>query len=284
MKYLVIKAIIGFGDRMESLKMYIDYALKNDLIVHIDWKDSIWCHNNETFYKYFQLNDMKQVLTIDEIPKDLRIFPTFWQDKLDTILTEDIIKNNHKEIELNKLEGNYDYDILVVSSYGIRTIYYDYSFFYNRFKVIDSRITQEVLQRQTKYNLQDKWGIHLRGSDRAKTYDYKLKRFMELNIKLVHNGILGGQKCIAVSDDPDYIKLWKSRYPTFEILSSGTKSSKATHLLTKDELVETKDEMNINLLIDFFTLSSCKKVFSTNLDSRFALEAQRTKPFIKRIL
>ena len=107
---------------------------------------------------------------------------------------------------------------------------------------------------------------------------------MELNIKLVHNGILGGQKCIAVSDDPDYIKLWKSRYPTFESLSSGTKSSKATHLLTKDELNETKDEMNINLLIDFFTLSSCKKVFSTNLDSRFALEAQRTKPFIKRIL
>jgi hypothetical protein len=284
MKYLVIKAIIGFGDRMESLKMYIDYALKNNLIVHIDWRDSIWCHENETFYKYFQLTDLKQVLTIDEIPKDLRIFPTFWQDKLDTILTEDIIKNNHKEIELNKLEGNYDYDILVVSSYGIRTIYYDYSFFYNRFKVIDSRITQEVLQRQTKYNLQDMWGIHLRGSDRAKTYDYKLKRFMELNIKLVHNGILGGQKCIAVSDDPDYIKLWKSRYPTFEILSSGTKSSKATHLLTKDELVETKDEMNINLLIDFFTLCSCKKVFSTNLDSRFALEAQRTKPFIKRIL
>jgi hypothetical protein len=284
MKYLVVKAIIGFGDRMESLKMYIEYALKNNLIVHIDWKDSIWCHENETFYKYFQLTDLKQVLTIDEIPKDLRIFPTFWQDKLDTILTDSIIRTNFKEIELNKLEGNYDCDILVVSSYGIRTIYYDYSFFYNRFKVIDSRISQEVLQRQTTYNLQDKWGIHLRGSDRAKSYNYKLKRFMELNIKLVHNGMLNGQKCIAVSDDPDYIKLWKSRYPNFEILSSGTKSSKATHLLTKDELVETKDEMNINLLIDFFTLSSCKKVFSTNLDSRFALEAQRTKPHINKIL
>ena len=99
MKYLVVKAVIGFGDRLESLKMYIDYALKNDLIVHIDWRDSIWCHNNETFYKYFQLTDLKQVFSIDEIPTDLRIFPTFWKDKLDTILTEDIIKNNHKEIE-----------------------------------------------------------------------------------------------------------------------------------------------------------------------------------------
>jgi hypothetical protein len=284
MKYLVVKAVIGFGDRLESLKMYIDYALKNDLIIHIDWRDSIWSHNNETFYKYFQLNDVKQVLSIDEIPKDLKIFPNFWKDNLDTILTEDMINKNYKEIELNRLEDKYDCDILVVTSYGYRHLYNDASFFYNRFKVIDSRISPEVLQRQSKYNLQDKWGIHLRGSDRAKSYDFKLRRFMELNIKLVHRGILGGQKCIAVSDDPDYIKLWKSRYPNFEILSSGTKSSKATHLLTKDELVETKDEMNINLLIDFFTLASCKKVFSTNLDSRFALEAQRTKPYINRIL
>ena len=99
MKYLVVKAVIGFGDRLESLKMYIDYALKNDLIVHIDWRDSTWSHNNETFYKYFQLSDVKQVLSIDEIPKDLHIFPKFWQDNLDTILTEDIIKNNYKEIE-----------------------------------------------------------------------------------------------------------------------------------------------------------------------------------------
>ena len=87
MKYLVVKAVIGFGDRLESLKMYVEYALKNDLIVHIDWRDSIWSHNNETFYKYFQLNDLKQVLSIDEIPKDLRIFPNFWKDNLDTILT-----------------------------------------------------------------------------------------------------------------------------------------------------------------------------------------------------
>jgi hypothetical protein len=284
MKYLVVKAIVGFGDRIESLKMYIDYALKHNLIVHIDWKDSVWSHGNESFYKYFQLTDLKQVFSIGEIPTDVRVFPTFWQNNLHTNLTDNMIRNNYKELELNKLEGTYDCDVLVVTSYGIRTIYNDYSFFYNRFKVVDSRISQEVLQRQTTYNLQDKWGIHLRGSDRAKTYDYKLRRFMELNIKLVNNGILTGHKCIAVSDDPDYIRLWKSRYPNFEILSSGTKSSKASHLLTKDELKETKDEMNINLLIDFFTLASCKRVFSTNLDSRFALEAQRTKPFINRIL
>jgi hypothetical protein len=287
MKYLVIKAVIGFGDRLESLKMYIDYALKNDLIVHIDWRDSIWSHGEESFYKYFQLNDIKQIEDINEIPKDLKIFPGFWQDKLDTILTEDIIRNNFKEIELHKLDGKtFDCDVLVVTSYGIRTLYNDSSFFYNRLKIIDPRISEEVLRRQNTYNLSRKWGLHLRGTDRAKSFDYKVKRFLELNIKLVHNGFLNGKQCVIISDDKDYIKFAKERYKEFPVLSTNTINlgGKGTHALTKDTLEITKHEMNINLLIDFFTLASCEKVFSTILDSRFANESQRVRPFINRIL
>ena len=286
MKYLVVKAILGFGDRMECLKLYVDYALKNDLILHIDWTDSTWSHGKETFYKYFKFNDLKQIQYITEIPSNVKIFPTFWQDKLDTILTEDIIRNNVNEIELHKLEGNYDCDVLVVTSYGIRCLYADSSFFYNRFKIVDPRISEEVLRRQNAYDLSNKWGLHLRGTDRAKSYDYKVKRFLELNIKLVNNGILNGKKCIIVSDDEDYINMAKQRYPTFPILSTNTINlgKTGTHTLSKDSLGITKDEMNVNLLIDFFTLASCQKVFSTILDSRFANESTRAHQFIKRIL
>lgn len=286
MKYLVVKAVLGFGDRMECLKVYVDYALKNNLILHIDWRDSTWSHGEETFYKYFKFNDLKQIQDINEIPKDLKIFPTFWQDKLDTILTEDIIRNNHKEIELNKLEGKYECDILVVTSHGIRIFYEDSSFFYNRLKIIDPRISQEVLRRQKTFDLSNKWGLHLRGTDRAKSYDHKRKRFLELNIKLVNNGILNGKKCIIVSDDEDYINFAKQRYPTFPILSINTINlgKTGTHTLTKNSLEITKDEMNVNLLIDFFTLSSCQKVFSTILDSRFANESQRASSFVNKIL
>jgi hypothetical protein len=287
MKYLVIKAVIGFGDRMESLKMYIDYALKNDLIVHIDWRDSIWSHGEESFYKYFKLNDLKQIEDINEIPKDLKIFPTFWQDKLDTILTEDIIRNNLKDLELNKIDGKtFDCDVLVVTSYGYRSIYSDSSFFYNRFKIIDPRISQEVLIRQKIYNLSKKWALHLRGTDRAKSYDFKSKRMKELNIKLVHHGILNGKQCVIVSDDQDYINFAKQKYKDFPVLSVNTINlgKTGTHALTKDILEITKDQMNVNLLIDFFTLASCEKVFTTILDSRFATESQKAHHFINKIL
>jgi hypothetical protein len=287
MKYLVVKAIIGFGDRLESLKMYVDYALKNDLILHIDWRDSIWSHGEESFYKYFKLNDVKQIEDINQIPKDLKIFPVFWQDKLDTILTEDIIRNNFKEIELHKLDGKtFDCDILVVTSYGIRTLYNDSSFFYNRLKIIDPRISQEVLRRQKFYNLSKKWALHLRGTDRAKSFDFKVKRMQELNIKLVQHGILNGKQCVIVSDDQDYINFAKQRYKDFPVLSTNTVNlgRRGMHALTKDNLQISKDEMNVNLLIDFFTLSSCEKVFSTILDSRFANESQRLRLFINRIL
>lgn len=286
MKYLIVKAVIGFGDRMESLKMYINYALKNNLIIHIDWRDSVWSHGQESFYKYFKLNDIQQIENLEDIPKDLSIFPKFWQDKLDTILTEEIIRNNYKEIELHKLEGNYDCDILVVSSYGYRHFYNDSSFFYNRFKVIDPRISEEVLRRQKLYELSKKWGLHLRGTDRAKSYDFKLKRFQELNIKLVQNGILNGIKCIIVSDDEDYINMAKLRYSSFPILSNNIKNlgKTGTHALTKENIEISKDEMNKNLLIDFFTLASCQKVFSTSLDSRFANEAIRTHHYTNKIL
>lgn len=286
MKYLVIKAVIGFGDRLESLKMYIDYALKNDLIVHIDWRDYIWSHGEESFYKYFKFNDLKQIEDINEIPKDLKIFPEFWQDKLDTILTEDIVHKNIKDIELHKLEGNYICDVLVVVSHGYRKFYGDSSFFYNRLKIIEPRISEEVLRRQNTYNLSKKWALHLRGTDRAKSYDYKAKRMKELNIKLVHHGILNGKQCVIISDDQDYINFAKQKYKDFPVLSINTINSGriGTHALTKDILENTKNEMNINLLIDFFTLASCEKVFSTVLDSRFANESQRVRPFINRIL
>ncbi|MEI7674985.1 MAG: hypothetical protein WCI60_04585, partial [bacterium] len=45
--------------------------------------------------------------------KNNKMKSIIWKDKLDTNLTEDIIRNNYKEIELNKLEGNYDCDVLL---------------------------------------------------------------------------------------------------------------------------------------------------------------------------
>ena len=58
MKYLVVKGWVGFGDRLESLKMCVKYALDYNLQIHVDWSDSIWSHNGESFYSYFSLQNI----------------------------------------------------------------------------------------------------------------------------------------------------------------------------------------------------------------------------------
>ena len=42
--------------------------------------------------------------------------------------------------------------------------------------------------------------------------------------------------------------------------------------------------MNVDMLVDFFTLSSCDPIFTTCKDSRFAHEARRLHPFVNMIL
>jgi hypothetical protein len=105
-----------------------------------------------------------------------------------------------------------------------------------------------------------------------------------INIRMVHSGVLGGTQFIAVTDDADYAALWKGRFPHFPILSNLTDigGSEGTH--NKKNLSISKDEMNVELLIDFFTLASCASVISTSKDSRFAYESIILHPHIKRIL
>jgi hypothetical protein len=188
-----------------------------------------------------------------------------------------------KDIDVGRDITTCEEDILVISSFGFRWIYPDPSFFTDIFRVIDNRIIYEVKRRQTENILSEKWGIHLRGTDRTLKTD-KSKRVSELSVKLVHAGLLNGAKMIVVSDDTDYIEIWKNRFSNHStILSSPYGNSKDGTHLTKDIPI-SKDEMNVNLLIDFFTLASCSRIFSSCQDSRFANEAKRMQPFVKKVI
>jgi hypothetical protein len=74
MKYLIVKGWLGFGDRLESLKMAVRYALKYNLKIYVHWTDSMWCHENENFYTYFKLN-MPSLDSLDDIPEDATVYP-----------------------------------------------------------------------------------------------------------------------------------------------------------------------------------------------------------------
>jgi len=284
MKYLIVKGcIVGFGDRLQSLKMCVKYALKHKLSIYVDWTDPVWSHSGESFYTYFDLAMPK--FSIDDIPTDAVVFPEVWKDKLKVHPTTEMIKTN-PEITIGYIQDQiFPADVIVYTCSGLRLIYNDSKFFTDVFRVTDSRIVQKVKERQQQYQLSTKIGIHLRGSDRASKID-KSNRMAALNIRMVGMGVLNGTKFVAVSDDVDYVKIWKARYAEFPVLTVlGIQSGNVgTHNKSKDQLSVSKDLMNVDLLTDFFTLASCKGVVSTSKDSRFAQESQRLGKFIDKIL
>lgn len=280
MKYIIVKNILGFGDRLEGLKMCVLHAINHSVPLFVDWSDETWCHKDESFYKYFSLNI--PTFALEDLPDDTSVFPHSWAGKFKEPLTVEKI-NTMKDIDIGKNISACEEDILVMSTIGFRWIYPDPTFFTDIFRVVDTRIIDEVKRRQVENALSEKWGIHLRGTDRTLKTD-KSKRVSELSVKLVHAGLLNGEKMVVVSDDTDYTTIWKTRFSNNSVILSSPygNSKNGTHLTT--DIPISKDEMNVNSLIDFFTLASCSRIFSSCQDSRFANEAKRMQPFVNKVI
>jgi len=283
MKYLIVKGgVCGFGDRLQCLKMCVKYALKFNLQIYVDWEDPVWSHSGENFYTYFKLVNMSVLNSIDDIPKDASVYPSRWKGKLKEQYTNEM----RKESNMGYIEDQvFDADVIVYPSSGFRHIYNNSDFFTNVFRVIDPRIIRKVKERQQKYDLKNRIGIHLRGTDRATKID-KSQRMAGINIRMVSAGLLNGVKFIGVSDDPEFVSMWKGRYNECPILTElGSLGGKeGVHNKPKHKLSLAKDDLNVDMLVDFFTLASCKSIISTSTDSRFAQEARRLSKRLENIL
>lgn len=287
MKYLIVKAWLGFGDRLESLKMAVAYAQKFNLQIYVDWTDPIWSHSGETFYTYFNIVNMPTLKTIDDIPEDATVFPEYWKGKLKEPITEELLKKKiDYKLDLGMLTKEYPADVVVFSSIGTRILYEDSSFFANVFRVTDLRILNTIRDRLAKYSLKNTIGIHIRGTDRIRNQTRRELGIQHLAVRAMMNGGFSGKPMIAVSDDKDSFDIWKRFYPQCVLLSSASleqSSSKGNHNTKAEDLKVSKDEMNVEMLVDFFTLASCERVMTTYKDSRFAWEARRLHPFVSTI-
>lgn len=282
MKYLVVKAWLGFGDRLESLKMAVAFAIHYKLQIYVDWSDEMWSHENENFYTYFKLN-IPTLNSIDDIPEDVTVYPEYWKGKLKDKLTKELVDQS-KELNLNigVLNKDFGADVVVFSSIGYRTLYPDSKFFADVFRVIDPRILNKLRGR----DLRNTWGIHIRGTDRLRPHK-RILSVQSLVSLVVTHGALNGPKMIVVSDDKENADIWKRFFPQSVLvsdLSLQQNSLAGNHNLSKESLKVSKDEMNVDMLVDFFTLASCEPIFTTCKDSRFAHEARRLHPFVNTIL
>lgn len=287
MKYLVVKGWLGFGDRLESLKMAVEYAQIYKLKIYVDWSDEMWSHGTENFYTYFKLVNMDVLESLDDIPQDATVYPEYWKDHMKEALTPDVLTKQHElKLDLGFLDKQYDADVVVASSIGFRKLYSDNAFFANVFRVTDSRIIGKLRQRRARYPIEQSWGIHIRGTDRLRSHRRMLSIQSIITLITCHGG-MNGKKMTVVSDDKENSEIWKRYYPESFLaseLSIQQDSTAGNHNLSKDKLKFTKDEMNVDALTDFFTLALTEKIYTTCKDSRFTKEAQRLHPWIKLII
>jgi hypothetical protein len=286
MKYLVVKGWLGFGDRMESLQMAVKFALDHKLKIYVDWRDPLWTHGNEDFYTYFKLVNIPVLESLNDIPEDATYYPAFWKGKLDQQLSNEFFQANMKEdMHIGYLNKEYPTDV-IVSTLNARIIYNDLSFFANVFRVVDQRIITKLNQRKQKLPLSNAWGIHIRGTDRTNSKNRDMA-IQSIASHVTTMGGLNGVKMIAVSDDRECLSIWKRFYPDTIVaseLSLSQGSLKGNHNLSKDALTVSKDEMTVDMLVDFFTLASCSRIYSTFKTGRFFREAQRLSPHVSKIL
>ena len=285
MKYLIVKGWLGFGDRLESLKMAVAYALKHNLQIYVDWRDPMWSHGSEDFYTYFKLVNMPVLNSLSDIPEDATYYPAFWKGNLDKHITYDFIQTHKDEnINIGQLVNPFPADVVVFSSCGTRTLYPDSTFFGNVFRIVDSRILTKVQQHARAYPLQTSWGIHIRGTDRLREHK-RMISVQSIVAKLTMYGGMNKAHMVVVSDDKENAEIWKRFYPNSYLVSTFvTDSHKGVHNMKKDELGVSKDELNVQMLIDFCVLAKCEQVFSTVKDSRYAQEARRLHSVIDKIL
>lgn len=285
MKYLIVKGWLGFGDRLESLKMAVAYAIAHNLQIYVDWRDPMWSHGSEDFYTYFKLVNMPVLNSLDDIPADATYYPAFWKDNLDKHLTYEFINEHASDgLNLNILDKQFDADVVVYSCAGNRILYADSTFFANVFRVVDPRILTRVKHHYKAYPVSSSWGIHIRGTDRIKDRR-RLLSIQSIVSNVTCNGGMNKAHMVVVSDDKEHAQIWKNYYPSSYLVSSfNVGSSKGIHNMNKTEMSVAKDEVNVDMLVDFFVLAKCERIFTTVKDSRFTQEARRLHPVVDRIL
>lgn len=285
MKYLVVKGCLGFGDRMESLKMAVKYALTYNLQIYVDWRDSMWSHGSEDFYTYFKLVNMPVLNSLEDIPGDATYYPPYWKGNLEKHITAEFLKEHVDDnLNLNVISKPFDADVVVYSCIGFREIYSDSTFFGNVFRVIDHRILAKVKEHCRAYPVSNSWGIHIRGTDRISDRR-RLTSIQSIVSNVTSNGGMNKSNMVVVSDDSEHSQIWKKYYPNSYIVSNfSIETRKGNHNMTKEELSVPKDQLNVEMLIDFFVLCKCERVFTTIKDSRYAQESRRLHPVVDKIL
>ena len=276
MKYLIVKGAQGFGDRLEVLAMCIHFAALNNLQIYVDWTDPVWSHGSDSFYDYFDITNIPKLNSLDDIPLDATYYPPAWGGKIKEHCTS---LGGQEYLSGVLTTQKFTEDVIVVSSVQSRSIYPSYAKLPHYLKLIHPKILDEVRRRNLQYSLVNCLGVHVRGTDRIGRQGREIP-VQYLMIRAGNYTNRGQKPMVLISDDKTSIEVFRKYYnnaPVLSSLSVQNTQSVGNHLASKESLNISKTEMNIDMLIDFFTLTCCQRIITNIKDSRFAQMADRLK-------
>lgn len=118
-KYIILKGTAGLGNRLITLSNAIEYAHRSNRILYVDWSDGQFGLKGENvFYKYFQLEGIPHILSLDEIPNisPNNSYPAIWGEFPKNRLYDLYIQEGSKN--LRKLQGFINKGSLTKLSHG----------------------------------------------------------------------------------------------------------------------------------------------------------------------
>lgn len=283
MKYIIVKCIEGFGDRLQVLLQALEYCKKTNRILISDWNDYMWGDGFTTFEYYFKIRGVKTI-KLNKFKNiynpSMSITPTIWKNQLFTpadlrVYSQEYLLKDENGI-INDICNDFpDFteDIVVLSGIKNRTFIYKNIIHLELSNKLKNKIRETNIYRQLsnkKY-----LAIHLRGGDRIGHND---KRFDNGSIntdKYIEKLLLKTRNTLkkrninnvlVVSDTQHLINLFQERltklgdfnvFSTDNFLLNNENTKLGLHKLpfkTRSKKKITKKKINFFTLQDFFLL------------------------------
>lgn len=255
-RYLVSKGWEGFCDRLQCLSQCIDLTLRFNRILYVDWEDRIWSHGDGGFYRYFELVAVPYVISSEQIPENLQVFPPFWTRGLG-LPADEWIHKLKDELVFDPLSGKPYDPVWVHPGIGFRA--FDFDQLPRHLRLSDearAAITPMIDQVPADLPV-----VHLRGTDRPMDE----QRWQEIRV--------AAPVACVISDDAALVKRWLAESPTSILLSDTlVEGQTAGHKLDSSSLMQLgfdKHRMNLRLLADFIVLAGATEAYALNEQSVF---------------
>ncbi|QVL30261.1 hypothetical protein KIH39_15515 [Telmatocola sphagniphila] len=244
-RYLLVKAHVGFGDRLQCLSQAIEHAKKYNRTLSVDWSDSIWSDGTVDFDTFFHICGVQTVPPAEIYQRNFStVEPIGWMNQYDRKASCDFIFKT--EYELTLKDEDLPSQLVVYPSVGLRTYYVANLCMLRVKKPWRDSIVQE-LKRYSKF----KTLVHLRGTD--KHASEKIPEYME-KIKAKMADIPKTEPVLIVSDSLPLYQELRESFPN-AVLRTPNLDRFRTDQGTHFQLQIPKSEFNLNTLIDFFLIA-----------------------------